>query len=248
MGTGTILPGELTATVTEHRALWLGVLTVNATGYTRPRRKCGRGRAPIPVVPHAVADRHREGPVGPRHAQVEGHEQRGRAGGGGRPAAGLHRGATRVSPWQPPAAAASAAARTKSRRPGPASYGALGRMIAPQPRRGGYRPRPWGTNVKLPFLKPARPPPFSRRGLAPGQAHEATLELCKSKSLACQSVANEAHPEMNFANGNWKHGTKVAELAKVITEGVPPPWSRCGEQRQRRRDRRPPATSAPSTS
>jgi len=26
---------------------------------------------------------------------------------------------------------------------------------------------------------------------------------------------------MNFANGNWKHGTKVADMVKVINEGVP---------------------------
>ncbi len=51
---------------------------------------------------------------------------------------------------------------------------------------------------------------------------EATLELYKTKCLACHLPdGNSPIPEMNFANGNWKHGTKVADMVKVINEGVP---------------------------
>ena len=51
---------------------------------------------------------------------------------------------------------------------------------------------------------------------------EATLELYKTKCLACHLAdGNSPVPDMNFVNGNWKHGTKVADLVKVITEGVP---------------------------
>ena len=51
---------------------------------------------------------------------------------------------------------------------------------------------------------------------------EATLDLYKTKCLACHLPdGNSPIPEMNFANGNWKHGTKVADMVKVINEGVP---------------------------
>ena len=51
---------------------------------------------------------------------------------------------------------------------------------------------------------------------------EATLELYKAKCLACHLAdGNSPVPDMNFVNGNWKHGTKVADMVKVINEGVP---------------------------
>ena len=51
---------------------------------------------------------------------------------------------------------------------------------------------------------------------------EATLDLYKTKCLACHLPdGNSPIPEMNFVNGNWKHGTKVADMVKVINEGVP---------------------------
>jgi mono/diheme cytochrome c family protein len=49
---------------------------------------------------------------------------------------------------------------------------------------------------------------------------DATLELYKTKCMACHLDGNAPIPEMNFANGTWKHGSKVVELVKVITEGV----------------------------
>ena len=58
--------------------------------------------------------------------------------------------------------------------------------------------------------------------LAQAKPTEATLELYKTKCIACHLAdGNSPIPEMNFANGVWKHGTKVADLVKVITEGVP---------------------------
>ena len=51
---------------------------------------------------------------------------------------------------------------------------------------------------------------------------DATLDLYKAKCLACHLAdGNSPVPDMNFVNGNWKHGTKVADMVKVITEGVP---------------------------
>jgi mono/diheme cytochrome c family protein len=51
---------------------------------------------------------------------------------------------------------------------------------------------------------------------------EATLDLYKTKCLACHLPdGNSPIPEMNFANGIWKHGTKVADMVRVINEGVP---------------------------
>lgn len=78
--------------------------------------------------------------------------------------------------------------------------------------------------MKLPFLvlSSLLVAAFPAVASAQGKPTEATLELYKTKCLACHLAdGNSPIPEMNFANGNWKHGTKVAELVKVITEGVP---------------------------
>lgn len=51
---------------------------------------------------------------------------------------------------------------------------------------------------------------------------EATLELYKVKCMACHMIdGNAPLPEMNFVNGVWKFGTKVADMVKVIKEGIP---------------------------
>jgi mono/diheme cytochrome c family protein len=48
------------------------------------------------------------------------------------------------------------------------------------------------------------------------------LALYKTKCQSCHLAdGNSQVPAMNFANGEWKHGTTVAELSKVIAEGVP---------------------------
>jgi len=45
--------------------------------------------------------------------------------------------------------------------------------------------------------------------------YKATCQPCH------MADGNAALKPMNFADGEWKHGTTVADLAKVITNGVP---------------------------
>jgi mono/diheme cytochrome c family protein len=53
-------------------------------------------------------------------------------------------------------------------------------------------------------------------------ADEATLDLYKAKCQACHMAeGNSPIKEMNFADGEWIHGSKLADVIKVIEEGVP---------------------------
>ena len=57
---------------------------------------------------------------------------------------------------------------------------------------------------------------------AAGPADEATLQLYKTKCQACHLAdGNSPIKEMNFADGEWIHGSKLADVIKVIEEGVP---------------------------
>ena len=57
---------------------------------------------------------------------------------------------------------------------------------------------------------------------APPAADERTVELYRQACQACHMAdGNAALEQMNFADGKWKHGTSVKEMAKVISEGVP---------------------------
>ena len=48
------------------------------------------------------------------------------------------------------------------------------------------------------------------------------LAIYKAKCQSCHLAdGNSPVAAMNFANGEWKHGTTAAELSKVIAEGVP---------------------------
>lgn len=64
-------------------------------------------------------------------------------------------------------------------------------------------------------------------GLAQAQSAPAGLkpeveELYRQNCQMCHMPdGNAAIKEMNFADGEWKHGTDVEQLVKVITEGVP---------------------------
>jgi mono/diheme cytochrome c family protein len=50
----------------------------------------------------------------------------------------------------------------------------------------------------------------------------AVQELYKVKCFACHLAdGNAPMKEMNLADGEWKHGSKVADIVKVIEEGVP---------------------------
>ncbi len=53
-------------------------------------------------------------------------------------------------------------------------------------------------------------------------ADDATLQLYKTKCQACHLAdGNSPIKEMNFADGEWIHGSKLADVVKVIEEGVP---------------------------
>jgi mono/diheme cytochrome c family protein len=59
-------------------------------------------------------------------------------------------------------------------------------------------------------------PSFARAGDAP-----ATQQLYEEKCMACHMAdGNAAVKEMNLADGEWKHGTKLSDMIKVITSGV----------------------------
>ena len=56
---------------------------------------------------------------------------------------------------------------------------------------------------------------------APGDVGKAP-EQYKSVCLPCHMAeGNAALEPMNLADGKWRHGTSVKEIAKVISEGVP---------------------------
>jgi mono/diheme cytochrome c family protein len=57
---------------------------------------------------------------------------------------------------------------------------------------------------------------------APSGGDRSAPELYKQTCQACHMAdGNSALEAMNFADGKWKHGTNVKDLAKVIGEGVP---------------------------
>jgi len=54
------------------------------------------------------------------------------------------------------------------------------------------------------------------------EATDETKELYKTKCAACHLADGKgAMPEMNLTDTTWVHGSSVAEIVKVITEGVP---------------------------
>ncbi len=57
---------------------------------------------------------------------------------------------------------------------------------------------------------------------ADGGADQATLDLFKAKCQICHTAdGNSPLKPMNLADGEWLHGAKVADHAKVIENGVP---------------------------
>jgi len=57
---------------------------------------------------------------------------------------------------------------------------------------------------------------------APQGGDAKAAELYKSACLPCHMADGKAALQpMNLADGQWRHGTSVKEIAKVISEGVP---------------------------
>jgi mono/diheme cytochrome c family protein len=51
---------------------------------------------------------------------------------------------------------------------------------------------------------------------------EEAKDLYKTKCIACHLADGKgAMPEMNLSDEKWLHGSSVAEITKVISEGVP---------------------------
>lgn len=64
----------------------------------------------------------------------------------------------------------------------------------------------------------AEPPPPTEAT----QATEATKKLYASMCQACHGPEGKSPmKEMTFVGREWKHGTKAADMVKVITTGVP---------------------------
>jgi cytochrome c oxidase cbb3-type subunit III len=58
-------------------------------------------------------------------------------------------------------------------------------------------------------------------GASAQEATEETKENYKTKCAACHLADGKgAMPEMNLTDAKWEHGSTVAEITKVIAEGV----------------------------
>jgi mono/diheme cytochrome c family protein len=63
---------------------------------------------------------------------------------------------------------------------------------------------------------------FQTTARAEGGADQATLDLYKTKCQICHTAdGNSPIKPMNLADGQWLHGARVADHAKVIENGVP---------------------------
>jgi mono/diheme cytochrome c family protein len=59
-------------------------------------------------------------------------------------------------------------------------------------------------------------------GASAQDATDETKDLYKMKCSACHLADGKgAMPEMNLTDTKWEHGSSVADIIKVITEGVP---------------------------
>jgi mono/diheme cytochrome c family protein len=77
--------------------------------------------------------------------------------------------------------------------------------------------------MKHPFLSVALLGAISLATAGPASALDdaAVLEIYKTKCFACHLAdGNAPMKEMNLADGEWRHGTKLLDIQKVIEEGV----------------------------
>ena len=59
-------------------------------------------------------------------------------------------------------------------------------------------------------------------GASAQQASEETKELYNTRCVACHLADGKgAAPEMNLTDAKWDHGSTIADISKVIAEGVP---------------------------
>ena len=72
----------------------------------------------------------------------------------------------------------------------------------------------------LTALADQKTPPAKTAGKEPAPKVSAE-ENYKTNCALCHGVdGNAAIKEMNFADGEWKHGSSIAAISKTITEGV----------------------------
>ena len=66
------------------------------------------------------------------------------------------------------------------------------------------------------------PPTVPTQATVPTKPSEATVKLYTAQCQACHGPNGKSPlKEMAFVERAWKHGTKTADMVKVITEGVP---------------------------
>jgi len=76
----------------------------------------------------------------------------------------------------------------------------------------------WVTALTL--FADQKTPPAKAAGKEPAPKVSAE-ENYKTTCALCHGVdGNAAIKEMNFADGEWKHGSSIAAISKTITEGV----------------------------
>jgi mono/diheme cytochrome c family protein len=59
-------------------------------------------------------------------------------------------------------------------------------------------------------------------GASAQEASDETKELYTTRCVACHLADGKGStPEMNLTDAKWLHGSSIAEISKVIAEGVP---------------------------
>ena len=79
-----------------------------------------------------------------------------------------------------------------------------------------------GSSLVLAQAAKKKAAPRAASGPAPTAAEVASAEeIYKTKCAVCHTLeGNSPIPNMNFADGNWLHGSSLKELVNTITNGV----------------------------
>jgi mono/diheme cytochrome c family protein len=79
----------------------------------------------------------------------------------------------------------------------------------------------WGSAWAVAEAQKPAPPPPKAPAAKDATAKVTAEENYKNTCALCHGVdGTAAIKEMNFADGEWKHGSSLAAIAKTITEGV----------------------------